>query len=117
MIKVSVLYPNSESSKFDMDYYCDRHIPMLQKKLGTACKRVVVEEGLVGASPGLPPAFVAMGHLYFDSVETFQAAFDPHTVAIMGDIPNYTNVQPTIQISAVKIHRSRRKWPVNGGNN
>jgi len=26
-----------------------------------------------------------------------------HAEAIMGDIPNYTNVQPTIQISEVKI--------------
>jgi len=107
MIKVSVLYPNTKSSKFNMEYYCNHHIPMLQKKLGTACKRVVVEEGLVGASPDAPPAFVAMGHLYFDSVETFQAAFDPHAAAIMDDIPNYTDVQPMIQISAVKIYRTR----------
>jgi uncharacterized protein (TIGR02118 family) len=44
-----------------------------------------------------------MGHLYFDSVEAFQAAFSPHAGAIMGDIPNYTNVQPTIQVSEVKL--------------
>ncbi|MBA3344463.1 MAG: EthD family reductase [Gemmatimonadales bacterium] len=41
-------------------------------------------------------ALRAMGHLYFDCVEAFQAAFGPHAGAIMGDIPNYTNVQPTI---------------------
>jgi uncharacterized protein (TIGR02118 family) len=107
MIKVSVLFPNSESSKFDMDYYCNRHIPMLQRKLGKACKRVTVEEGLSGATPGSKAAFAAMGHLYFKSVEAFQDAFDPHAESIMQDIPNYSNVQPTIQISAVKIHRTR----------
>ncbi len=107
MVKVSLLFANSESSEFNMDYYCNRHIPFLQKKLGTACRRVTVEEGLVGASPGLPPTFVAMGHLYFKSVESFQAAFDPHAAAIMEDPPDYSNVQPTIQISAVKIHRTR----------
>jgi uncharacterized protein (TIGR02118 family) len=107
MIKVSLLFPNSATIKFDMEYYCKRHIPMLQKKLGIACKRVAVEEGLVGASPGLPPAFVAMGHLYFKSVEAFQAAFDPHEAAIMEDLPNCTNVQPTIQVSTVKIQRTR----------
>src|SRR2546429_1549819 len=53
-------------------------------------------------SPGAPPAFSAMGHLYFDSVEAFQAAFGPHAGAIMDDIPNYTNVQPTIQVSEVR---------------
>ncbi|MFQ5606038.1 MAG: EthD family reductase [bacterium] len=90
-----------------MDYYCNRHIPMVQKKLGTACRRVAVEEGLGGASPDVPPAFVAMGHLYFKSVKAFQEAFEPHAGAIMEDLPNYTNIQPTIQISAVKIQRTR----------
>ena len=44
-----------------------------------------------------------MGHLYFDSTDTFQTAFAPHAQAIMADIPNYTNTQPTIQISEVKM--------------
>jgi uncharacterized protein (TIGR02118 family) len=44
-----------------------------------------------------------MGHLYFDSAEAFQAAFAPHAQAIMADIPNYTNIQPAIQISEVKM--------------
>ena len=63
MIKVSVLYPHTEGSSFDMDYYCKSHIPMVQKKLGAACKGVSVEQGLGGSAPGTPPAFVAMGHL------------------------------------------------------
>ena len=44
-----------------------------------------------------------MGHLYFDSVESFQASFGPHADVIMGDIPNYTTVEPTIQLSEVKL--------------
>jgi uncharacterized protein (TIGR02118 family) len=44
-----------------------------------------------------------MGHLFFDSVEAFQAAFGPHVKAIMADVPNYTNVQPAVQISEVKM--------------
>jgi uncharacterized protein (TIGR02118 family) len=103
MIKVSVLYPNHEGSKFDMTYYCENHIPMVQQKLGTACKGVAVEQGLSGAAPGSRAAYAAMGHLYFDSAEAFQTAFAPHAAAIMADIPNYTDLQPTIQISEVKI--------------
>lgn len=103
MIKVSVFYPNNEGAKFDMDYYCNQHIPMVRQKLGPACKNAAVEQGLTGPTPGSRPAFIAMGHLYFDSVEAFQTAFGPHAQAIMADIPNYTEIQPTIQISDVKM--------------
>jgi uncharacterized protein (TIGR02118 family) len=103
MIKVSVLYPNEEGKKFDMDYYCNSHIPMIQEKLGAALKGGAVEQGLSGAEPGSPATYVAMGHLLFDSVEAFQNAFGPHAEAIMADIPNYTDIQPTLQISEVKM--------------
>ena len=103
MIKVSVFYPNNEGSRFDMGYYCNSHIPMVREKLGTTCKGVAVEQGTSGAAPGSRPAFIAMGHLYFGSAAEFQSAFGPHAAAIMADIPNYTDIQPTLQISEVKI--------------
>lgn len=100
MVKVSVFYANEEGKKFDMSYYCNKHIPMCQEKLG--CKRVDVDEGMAGAAPGTRPPFRAICHLYFDSLEKFQAAFGPNAAAIMADIPNYTDIQPLIQISEVK---------------
>ena len=103
MIKVSVLYPNRPGAKFDMTYYCEKHMPLVQQRLGAACKRVAVEQGIGGATPGSPAAFVAMGHLYCESAEAFQTAFAPHAAEIMGDIANYTDIEPTIQISDVKM--------------
>ncbi len=103
LIKVSVFYPNNEGSRFDMAYYCNSHIPMVQEKLGARLKGVSVEQGVGGPEPGSRATYVAMGHLLFDSVDAFQSAFGPHAEAIMGDIPNYTDIQPTIQISEVKI--------------
>jgi len=44
-----------------------------------------------------------MGHLYFDSVDAFQTAFGPPSAEILADIPNYTNTQPVLQISDVKL--------------
>jgi uncharacterized protein (TIGR02118 family) len=101
MIIVSVLYPTG--GKFDMNYYLTKHIPMVKQKLGPACKRVAVEEGVAGGAPGAPATYVAMAHLTFDSLDVFQSAFGPHADAIMGDIPNYTNAQPIVQISQVKL--------------
>lgn len=102
MIKVSVLYENTEGKKFDMAYYWNKHIPMVKQKLGGACRRLDVDQGIGGAQPGSKPAFVAMAHLSFDSVEAFQQAFAPHADAIMGDVPNYTDIQPIIQVNEVK---------------
>lgn len=103
MIKVSVVYPHSEGKKFDMKYYCEKHMPMVKQKLGSACKSIAVEQGIAGGAPGTPPTYVAMGHIYCESVEAFQAAFGPHMAEIMADIPNYTPIQPIIQISEVKL--------------
>lgn len=103
MIKVSVLYPYRPGARFDMSYYCEKHIPMVQQKLGGACQQVAAEYGIAGGAPGSPPAFIAMGHLYCESVEAFQAAFTPHAQEIMADIANYTDIEPAIQISDVKL--------------
>ena len=102
MIKVTALYPNTPDSSFDINYYINSHCRMLKEIMGAAIKKIEVVEGLAGAAPGEPPAFVAMGHLYFDSVDAFQTSFGPHVESIMADVPNYTNIQPTLVISEVR---------------
>jgi uncharacterized protein (TIGR02118 family) len=97
------MYPNSAGGRFDMAYYCKTHIPLAQRLLGAALKGVTVEQGIGGGTPESSAPYLAIGHLQFDSVEVFQAAFVPHGQALMNDIPNYTNVQPIIQISEVKL--------------
>jgi uncharacterized protein (TIGR02118 family) len=101
MIRVSVLYPNGEGKKFDEDYYVNKHMTMVADKLGTAMVRCEIDKGLAGATPGSPAPFVAAVHMFFDSVESFQGAFAANAGPIMSDVPNYTDIQPTIQISEV----------------
>jgi len=103
MVKVSVLYPNHNDTRFDMEYYCNRHIPMVRQLLGSTLKGASVDQGVSGEEPGSPAPYVAMGHLLFDSVEAFQTGFGRHAQAIMNDIPKYTNSEPTVQISEVKL--------------
>jgi uncharacterized protein (TIGR02118 family) len=103
MIKVSVLYPNGDAHTFDMKYYLEKHIPLVRRLLGSALKGVQVEQGIAGLSQGSPAPYLAMGHLLFESPQAFQAAFGPHAAEITADIPNYTNTQPTIQISEVRL--------------
>ena len=103
MIKVTVMYPNGTGSKFDMNYYLETHIPMVKEKVGSACKGINVDEGLGGGEPGSTATYAAIGHLLFESVEAFQGSFGPNAEAIMGDLPNFTNINPIIQISEVKL--------------
>jgi len=103
MIKVSVLYPNGKNNSFDMDYYCNKHVPMVAELLGDAVKGATVERGLGGAAPESPAQYSAMGNLYFSSMETFENSFGPHAEKIMSDIPNFSSVEPIIQVSEVMI--------------
>jgi uncharacterized protein (TIGR02118 family) len=103
MIKVSVMYPNSPNATFDIDYYCNIHIPMVSELLGSVVKGGSVDFGLAGGEIDEKAPFIAIGCLTFDTVEDFKTSFDPHAEEIMSDIPNYTNTQPQIQISEVKL--------------
>ena len=103
MIRVSVFYRNGENSRFDMAYYCNKHIPMVRQKLGPACKRIDIDQGLSGMEPGSRPAFLVIVHLIFDSLDEFQKAFAPHAQAIMSDIPNYTDIEPLIQFNEIRM--------------
>jgi uncharacterized protein (TIGR02118 family) len=103
MIKVSVVYPNAEGKKFDMNYYCGTHVPMVSSLLGDALKGSTVEKGIGGGAPGSPAPFAGMGNMYFDSVEEFGNAFGQSAEKIMGDLPNFTDIEPVIQVSEVMI--------------
>ena len=99
MIKVSVMYPNTPGARFDHDYYRDKHMPLVKARMGDTCQYYTVDMGLAGGTPDAPPVYVAMCHLFCDSVEAFQRGFGPHAKEIMADIANYTDLKPVIQIS------------------
>jgi len=103
MIKVSVMYPNTQGARFDHTYYKDKHMPLVKARLGDACKFYTIDKGLGGGAPGSAATYVAMCHIYCDSVDAFQAGFGPHMPEIMADIPNYTDVAPVVQISEVVV--------------
>lgn len=105
MTKISILYPNHKTSRFDMDYYIGTHMPLsidlLKKHPGF--RGVSVERGVAGVEPGADAAYVAMCHFVFASVQDFLAAFMPHAAMLQGDIPKYTDIKPVIQISEILL--------------
>ena len=103
MIKVSVLYPDGNDKTFDMDYYCNNHVALVTGLLGAALKGASVEKGLGGAAPDSTATYIAMGHMYFNSLEEFENAFGPNAEKIKGDMTNFTNSHPIIQVSEVMV--------------
>lgn len=103
MIKVSIFYPNDAGCRFDFDYYSNSHMPMIKEKMAGECSHFTIDKGLAGGAPASPPAYVAVGHLFFGSLDAFLSAFGPHAGAIAADVRNYTNVKPMVQISEVLV--------------
>ncbi|MDY7099821.1 MAG: EthD family reductase [Actinomycetota bacterium] len=93
MLKVSVLYPSSDGSTFDMDYYQQKHKPLVLEVLG--CERFEIDKGVDGP-------YMAVGHLFFESMEKMQAGMaGPRAGEAMADVANFTNVQPAMQVSEI----------------
>lgn len=106
MIKVSVMYPNSKDVQFNADYYQNKHLPMIAKHVGSALKGLELDLGIASRVPGEPAPYVAVAHLLFDDVASFQEAFGPHAATFAADVKNYSNVQGVLQISELVIFKN-----------
>lgn len=106
MIRVSVLYASGDGKTFNHDYYTTKHMPLVRERLGgLGLRRLEVDRGLAGGAPGAPAPYVCAGHLYFDSVDDFQKAMKPHGKELFADVPNFTNIQPQVQISEIILQQ------------
>jgi uncharacterized protein (TIGR02118 family) len=103
MIKLTILYPNEPNKRFDVDYYCNKHMPMALQMLGKACKGATVEQGVAGGVPGTAATYIVIASLMFDSIADFQTASAGCADALAADLPNYTDIQPIVQISEMKL--------------
>lgn len=72
MIKVTILYPSSDTSRFDMDYYANKHMPMVARLLGDSLKTLGIDKGIAGGAPDAPLPYMAIGYLYFDKLSAYQ---------------------------------------------
>jgi uncharacterized protein (TIGR02118 family) len=97
---VTVSYPKTETSTFDLDYYLTKHMPLVASRWthhGMTTPRVLQGTGSLGGAP----AFELIAMLEFPSREAFLEAAGAHADEIMGDIPHFTNVQPIVQFNEV----------------
>ena len=97
MIRASVMYANEQGKKFDFDYYLNKHIVLVQQRLEPlGLIKSEVDKAVDATSP-----FIAVGHLYFNSLEEFQNGFFAHAAEFGEDMPNYTDTSVQIQVSEI----------------
>lgn len=102
MIRISVMYAAGAGKTFDHDYYRTKHMKLVRDRVGgLGLKRIEVDRGIAGGAPGAPAPYVAVGHLYFDSLDAFQKAMAPHGKELFADVPNFTNITPQVQIAEI----------------
>ena len=101
MVRLTALYPSGPDARFDHDYYEGKHRNLVRELLTPhGLVRVEMERPLSGFGGG-PAPYIGCAHLYFTSVGELEAGFAAHGAELIGDIPNFTNVQPIVQIGSV----------------
>lgn len=100
MPSLSVVYPRTSGTNFDYDYYRNTHMPLVLNRWGNA--GLTGGEALLGqaAPDGAEAPYFAIGIIHFDTAESLQAALTgEHAPEIIGDIRNFTDAEPAIQIN------------------
>ncbi len=99
MITVTVMYPNTPGSKFDMDYFLGAHLDLVGKLWGGNLISARAVKGLGTPDPDTPAPYQVMAILEIESMEVLHQLAEEHGEEVRGDIPNFTDVAPTVQIS------------------
>lgn len=90
---VTILYPKTSTSTFDMEYYLSKHMPLVQEKWGS--------KGLQSWSIAkVDPAsgYCVHASLVFQSVEAFQTAAKEDGPSVMGDVQNFSSEHPLMVV-------------------
>ncbi len=99
MVKVSVFYKNTAGAKFNADYFLNVHMPLAVRLLAAGIRSATAEIGVRGTGEGDAPAFAAIASFTSESAEQFMNVFMEAGGRLQADIPNYTDIDPMIQVS------------------
>jgi uncharacterized protein (TIGR02118 family) len=92
---LTILYPNQEGVRWDVDYYVKHHMPLIMRLYGRrAIKRFELRKG-DAAQMGGPPKYIGSINIYIQNQKAFDAAGAKHTKALVDDVPNFSSVMPT----------------------
>ena len=100
-ITLTVMYPNTLGSKFDMDYYLGSHFDLVGKLWGDNLISARAVKGIGTPDPDTPAPYQVMAILEIESMDVLHQLLEEHGEEVMGDIPNFTDTAPIVQISEI----------------
>jgi uncharacterized protein (TIGR02118 family) len=101
MYKVSVMYPTQKNGNFDVDYYCTKHLELVEKYMKPfGLIRFEILKGISGGGDS-PPPFAYIGNMYFETGDGYEKAIAASKGVLRNDVPNFTNITPMRQISEI----------------
>ena len=100
MIKVTVFYGNEEGKSFNMDYYVNTHMPLVQERLTPFGMRYYnVEQGISDTDPTRLPCTSPSATCCSTTLTASTRASRPTAANWSGDVKNFTDIEPKFLIS------------------
>ena len=101
MIRLTVLYPAKDGETFNYDYYFNDHHKLLVSRWKPEGMVSCEFDKGVSDPAGDKAPYLAIAHLKCNSAEELQKALAKHGAEIIGDVRNYTNIEPIMQVNEV----------------
>jgi len=99
MIKITITYSIDANDWFDMDYYISKHLTMSQSIFSEVLKGITIDY-ITNEKHQITQV---TGALYFENAADFYKKFIPAQEALTKDALLYTNSEPIVQISDIKL--------------
>jgi uncharacterized protein (TIGR02118 family) len=91
---LTIVYPNSDSVRWDVDYYKEHHMPLIMRLYGPeAIKRFELRKGGAGQTGGAPK-YIGSVNIYINDQKAFDAAGKKHGPTLVADVPHFSSVMP-----------------------
>ena len=99
-LSMQVIYPATEGTKFDFDYYLGTHMPLVGEHMGAHIDSTLVTRGVAGGAPGSAPGFYAVATMTFADEAAMNAAMAA-AGSVMADLANFTDTEAQFLVGEV----------------
>ncbi|KAK7509286.1 uncharacterized protein IWZ02DRAFT_465905 [Phyllosticta citriasiana] len=97
-VTVSVLYPTAPDATFNLEYYLQTHMPLVQEHFGLHGLIGYRVQKLVSTATGDASPYSIMCLLEFPDRAAWDNALTQAAGPVMADVPNFSNKAPTFLI-------------------